>query len=346
MSSPPPSSPPPSSPSPSLIQEHQLWTAAEEGNLSLVKSLASDLAINVNWNGPEKSDTPLHRACRFGHLEVVQLLLTLSTIDVNAGNKGNASPFSIACQEGHLEIVKVLLADLRVDVNHLTRDDFTPFSMACQNGHLEVITLLLGDMRIDVRKPGADQCSPLWMASQFGHLPTVQLVLASGREVDTQIKSIAGSDLWHNKTAAEVAREGLNLWFDDDTEEEATRRKDKGPLIGGLLDSFDLDPVTTRHQLRQLPHIRDPFIGEVFALVVFLSDGLLTVGTTESLSLPPSPSPTPFHQAVRFFRIAQCLPMELQMTLCNRLFGGWKNLVLTKHSEPAFKKLGRLLAHK
>ena len=38
------------------------------------------------------------------------------------------------------------------------------------------------------------------------------------------------------------------------------------------------------------------------------------------------------------------LPIELQMVLCNRVFGAAKGTALTKHSEPAFKKLGRLLA--
>jgi len=41
---------------------------------------------------------------------------------------------------------------------------------------------------------------------------------------------------------------------------------------------------------------------------------------------------------------AQCLPMELQMMLCSCVFDSSKHIVLTKHSEPAFKKLRRLLA--
>jgi len=49
-------------------------------------------------------------------------------------------------------------------------------------------------------------------------------------------------------------------------------------------------------------------------------------------------------KAARFFQIAQHLPLELQMVLCNRVFGVEKVMVLTKHSEPAFQKLGKLLA--
>jgi len=43
-------------------------------------------------------------------------------------------------------------------------------------------------------------------------------------------------------------------------------------------------------------------------------------------------------------KMAQKLPMELQMMLCNRAFGAANDTVLTKQSEPAFKRLGKLLA--
>ena len=35
-------------------EEQQLWDACTEGNLELVNLLANDLAVNVNWIGPEK----------------------------------------------------------------------------------------------------------------------------------------------------------------------------------------------------------------------------------------------------------------------------------------------------
>ena len=120
--------------------------------------------------------------------------------------------------------------------------------------------------------------------------------------------------------------------------EEYTGRKQNGPLIAALIDSFDVDPVTTRQQLRELPELRDTFISNLFALVVFVCDDLLSVGaesSTSSLSIK---------KAARFFQIAQCLPIELQMVLCNRVLGSGKDHVLTKHSEPAFKRLGKHLS--
>ena len=276
----------------SISKEQHLWEACTSGDLELVKHLASDPAVNVNWGDPEFNRTAFYRACFHGHLSIVEFLLNHPQVEVNKSQQEGGTPFYAACQEGHLDVAKLLLTDTRIDVNKLNQY----------------------------------QSTPLLKAAEKGHMPIVQLLFASGREVDTKIKTIAGPARWNNKTAAEIARL-------------------QGPLIAALIDSFEADPAATRQQLRELPELRDSFMSDLFALVVFLCDGLLlTVDAESSASFfvfftKPSTS-----QAVRFFRIAQSLPMELQMVLCNRVFGSGKDHVLTKHSEPAFKKLGRFLA--
>ena len=82
--------------------------------------------------------------------------------------------------------------------------------------------------------------APLFLfSSQEGHLSVVQVILASGREVDTKTKSIAGTAPWNNKTAAEHARfQGTRARDEGEPEEDYTRKKRNGPLIANLLDSF------------------------------------------------------------------------------------------------------------
>ena len=75
----------------------------------------------------------------------------------------------------------------------------------------------------------------------------------------------------------------------------------------------------------------DNVAAEMFALVVFVSDGLLQTKET-------TPSP-----AARFFEIAARLPLELQMVLCFRQMGSDKEIILGKESEVAFKELARRL---
>jgi len=349
-------------------KEHQLWEACTTGDFELVKVLASDPAVDINWGDPDYDRTGFYRACGHNRVAVVEFLLKHPEVDVNKRQKEGASAFLIACESGHEEVVSLLLADVRVDVNKSQNERCTPFFMACYNGHKEVVSLLLADSRInlnepqineatpfliacergleeamlllladsriDVNQPNHNQCTPLWFASMNGYLPLVQLLLVSGREIDTKTRSLPGTGTWNNKTAAEMARyQGTRAKIVAESDEIHNRKKQNGPLIAMLLDSFDADPTATRHHLRELPGIRDPFIGDLFALVIFLCEDLLTPRVESST-----------HKAARFFQIAQALPMELQMVVCNRVFGSGKNSVLTKHSEPAFKKLGRSLA--
>jgi len=235
-------------------------------------------------------------------------------------------------------MVSQLLTCTKLDVNKPDSEGFTPYYVACENGQKEVVSLLLADPRIDINKPENDQCTPLWVASQEGHLAVVQLILTSGREVDTQTESIAGDEDWNSKTAAEVARfQETRVISEDEEEEDHARKQQNGPLIAALLDSFDLDPVTTRQKLRELPEVRDSHIQDLFSLVIFLCDGLLMVGPSASAS-------STNQRAVQFLQIAQRLPMELQMMLCNRMFGSAKDIVLTRDSELAFKRLVKRLA--
>ena len=170
-------------------KEKQLWQSCADGDLEAVRELVNDPAVDFNWVGEDRGDAPLHRACRFGHLEIVKVLLAQERIEVNKGNKGDASPFYISCREGHKEVVSLLLADPRIDPNKAKNDGATPFFMTCQNGHKEVVSLLLADPRIDPNKPRSDQSTPLWYASQNGHLVIVQHLLATGREIDTRRRS-------------------------------------------------------------------------------------------------------------------------------------------------------------
>ena len=77
-------------------------------------------------------------------------------------------------------------------------------------------------------------------------------------------------------------------------------------------------------------------MAEVFALTVFLCDGLL--------QLKPASHPAGI-AASRFFIIASKLPMELQMVLCHRMFDSMKQNNFSKDSEAAFKSLARFFLY-
>jgi len=101
-----------------------------------------------------------------------------------------------------------------------------------------------------------------------------------------------------------------------------------------LITEYLDNPHQTRTRLRTLPGIREFLIGEVFAQMVFLSDDFLVIVARQHENEVKE-----VRQTRRFWSLAMKLPMELQMLLCNRVFESGRDLVLTKHSEPAFRKL-------
>ena len=215
-------------------------------------------------------------------------------------------------------MVKYLLSLKGIDPNKPMDDGSTPFNLACQNGHKEVVSLLLADPRIDPNKPDNDQRTPLWMASQDGHLEVVQHLLASGREIDTEMKST-----YNNNTAAEQGREsGTAAKRANESAEDFQRRRLNGPLCADLIDEYEHDPVAVRHRLRRQPGLREYFIGHLFALVVFHSDSFVVIN--ERLA----------HPGIKRFRITSRLPLEIQMIICNRIFGSPKDIILSRDSEP------------
>jgi len=344
----------------SKSKEESLWRACTHGDLEIVRKLADDPAVDVNWVGFDRGDTPLHRACRFGWLEIMKVLLAHPKFDLTKRNKGRGTPFDLACYSGQREVVSLLLADPRIDPNEADDEGYTPLFMACQegrkevvlllladprvdpskplksqttpffiaceNGHKEVVSLMLADPRIDPDKPMNNQTTPLWFASQNGHLVVAQHLLASAKEIDTKRRSH-----FKNRTAAEQGRAmGERTKGTNDTDEDHQRKKANGPFCASLIDEYEHDPVAVRHRLCRLPGLREYFIGHLFALVVFHSDSFVVIN--ERLAHPDTK---------RFFKITSQLPLDLQMVLCNRIFGSPRDIILSRDSEPGFHLLTR-----
>jgi len=156
----------------SHLKEQKLWDACAGDSPVLVKDLADDPAVDVNWADPKGNQTALYNACFHGR----------------ASNAAD------------------LLKSPKIDVNKAGTEGITPFYLACAQGHQKVVLLLLKDLRVNVNKPNHNQLSPLSYASQEGHLSVLQSILASGRDVNTWVKSIAGPASWNDKTAVEIAR--------------------------------------------------------------------------------------------------------------------------------------------
>jgi len=118
----------------------------------------------------------------------------------------------------------------------------------------------------------------------------------------------------------------------DKTDAVGVAKKYGKTEVASLLERIKDNLVETRHQMRVELGLLDELAAEMFALVVFVSDGLLQVKDTTT---PPPEA--------RSFDITRQLPLELQMVLCHRVVGSAKDIIPGKESEVAFKWLAKSL---
>jgi len=239
-----------------------------------------------------------------------------SAININWRNEGEAgwTPLHVACAHGHDGIVAILLALPGIDVNVKNNGDGTPFQLACGHGSTACVRLMLRDLRVRVNEIDRDERSPLWWAARFGHFVIVKWWIASGREMN-----LGPETGLRDTDPLTVAKEI--------TRSDSETKKNEA---SNLLERFKENPVRTRHAVRIELGCQDELVAEVLALVVFLSDGLLSVKDSNE-------------KAARFFKIASQLPLELQTVLCHRVIGSAKEIISGRDSEVAFRELANTL---
>jgi len=209
------------------------------------------------------------------------------------------------CEDSRSPVIPLLLAHPGIDVN--VKDTFgdTPFLYAC-SGSPSCVLEMLKDSRVKVNERDNRGPTPLWWAAGYGHLDIIKWWIASGREMNL------GEPGDVDKTDAIAV----------------AKRRGKTEVVN-LLERFKENPEETRHAIRVEIGWYDDTAAEMFALVVFVSDGLLQINDT-------TPSP-----AARYFSIARRLPLELQMVLSHRQAGSRKEIIPGKDSEVAFKSLAQ-----
>jgi len=202
-------------------------------------------------------------------------------------------------------MIPLLLAHPDIDVNLKDSYGWTPFWYACC-GLPSCVREMLKDPRVKVNEPNNSGQTPLWCAAYNGHLDTIKWWIVSGREMDVG----KPGDVY--KTDAN----GM------------AKKRGKTEVVT-LLERFKSDANQTRHAMRVELGWYYSTAAEMFALVVFVSDGFLQINDT-------TPSP-----AARFFNIAAQLPLELQMVLSFRQVGSAKEIISGKDVEVAFRFLAK-----
>jgi len=254
-----------------------------------------------------------------------ELLRSNPTLDVNWRNEDDGcTALYMACGNGHDAIASILLAHPDIDVNQKNVDGDTPFANVCAERLTSCVPLLLKDSRVSVLELNGFGSTPLCSAAFYGHLEVVKWWIASGREMDL---GTPGDD----KTDVIGAAAKVQFW-----EEEAQRRRKREAVT--LLERFKENPGETRHATSLELGWYDEAAAEMFAMVVFVSDGLLEIREEKALGFFRKITP-----AARFFSIANRLPLELQMALCYRVADSAKEMIPGNEKELAFKLLANAI---
>jgi len=188
---------------------------------------------------------------------------------------------------------------------------YTAVGYAVRNGCLEILKFLATHPAFglpsltapcDIPTGTVNRWLPVTLACLFNHTTVVKWLLATVP---------VGPELTH-RLRTELPVSGFTGDFQ----------------IRDFVRWYISDPLAARRALRQSLKLSDEEVADVFALIIFLCEGLLQV-------------PDDSDNSGRFFVIAQRLPMELQMRLCHLAAGpGFdRQSVLSIDSERAFKAL-------
>ena len=267
----------------------------------------------------------LQGACFDGNLaEVENLLSSQPNLDINFKSLRNGwTALHWACVNGHVDVVKALLRHPKIHVNAANSIGNTPFLLSCSTGCTDVVTLLLRDSRLICVSPNVAGDTPFRSAAGNGHVLIVMWLLTVIPVADLAVPDaiiVSGSP--QRKIHEDLA----------DYQDRCVRCA----AVADLLTRFLENPGRVRHQIRLTLRLQDEIAVELFAMVVFLCDGLL-----KPITDTPPPDLQP---ASRFFAIVSRLPIELQMIVCCRACGSLNDSILKDSSEAGFKALIRAVS--
>uniref|UniRef100_A0A8B9FNG7 Ankyrin repeat and death domain containing 1B n=1 Tax=Amazona collaria TaxID=241587 RepID=A0A8B9FNG7_9PSIT len=180
-----------------------LHFAAQNNSVKIVDYVLQDLHLN-DLNKPDRrGKKPFLLASEKGHVDMIHNLITLKLFTSEKDKEGNTA-LHLAAKYGHSEVVKILLKQWGEinDFNEVRSIIFppqqknSPLHLAVTNNHLLVVKRLL-DANHDINSLNHRQETPLHLAADLGNVELVEVLLKAGCDLRAVDK--------HGKTALAVA---------------------------------------------------------------------------------------------------------------------------------------------
>ena len=119
--------------------ESQLIQVCLDGDLLTLKNLITEQGLNPSDVKDVSGLTPLHLACKHGHLDIIQYLIKEQNCDPESTTPNGRTPLHLACKSGHLRIVKCLITEHKCNPHCTDNDGYTPLHAASESGDIDFV---------------------------------------------------------------------------------------------------------------------------------------------------------------------------------------------------------------
>ena len=158
-----------------------LMKACRGGHVDIVDSL---LSAKANVNLQDKNGlTALMTASQYGHISIIHKLLKANA-NPHLLKSNGSNALMIASFYGHYNVVDILVSK---KVEQQRRDGWNALMFACQKGHLEIVELLLKE-QADLNIISKDGLNCFLLACRSGHTQIVSRLLKEHIDISAQGK--------------------------------------------------------------------------------------------------------------------------------------------------------------
>ena len=167
-----------------------------------MNALISKSTCDINICDDRDESSPLHTACKNGHLNIVKVLSCDQNCYLNTKNIIGNTPLHVACYQKSLDIIRLLIerkcsTNIRNKKNEtaqdipLNKDGDCLLHIACQWGDVDIVRYLITDEKCNLNvKSLTSENTPLHIASKRKSLDIIKILLE--RRCNTNIPNKKG----------------------------------------------------------------------------------------------------------------------------------------------------------
>ena len=172
-----------------------LHVAAQAGKVQILQYLLSLPKVLIDAKA-DWGRTPLHYAAESGQLEAVKFIVEQKSGSVGVVSDDGRTPLHDACGEGQLSVVDFLLKCKDIDVNKEDENGYTALHYAAESGYADVVSRLCSVKGINVNAKDMEGKTPLHYSAGEGQVKVVD-VLIGVKGIDVNAKDNDGKTPLH-----------------------------------------------------------------------------------------------------------------------------------------------------